>query len=83
MDATPSLRNDDLITVSRVYTRTGFANEPAKLGTLSALAGTVMPGQARDLPGLYIVHHVLLVGLAPLVSNETIYYMACGTCRKN
>ena len=82
MDGTPSLCTTSLTTISHVYTRTDYATEPAKLVTLASLAGTVVPGQARELSGLYVVHHVLVLGLAPLGSNEALYYEACETCKK-
>ncbi|CAK0849208.1 unnamed protein product [Prorocentrum cordatum] len=50
--------------------------------SLSALTAVIVPGNARDLDGVYEAHSVAIMGVTPVLRNEGFVMRCCATCEK-
>ena len=80
--ATPDVDSAAIQSISHVYQRQDFARASARQALLSSVTGTVVPGAVRDLDGLFLIHHAILISMEPLGSNDHAYYNGCLVCKK-
>ncbi|CAK0863822.1 unnamed protein product, partial [Prorocentrum cordatum] len=50
--------------------------------SLSALTAVIVPGNARDLDGVYKAHSVAIMGVSTVLRNEGFVMRCCSTCKK-
>ena len=50
--------------------------------TLAALNGLIIPKAARDLPGVYEVHDVTVLGLTSVFEDDKLDMLCCGECKQ-
>ena len=50
--------------------------------SLSALTAVIVPGNARDLDGVYEAHSVAIMGVSAVLRNEGFVMRCCSTCKK-
>ena len=50
--------------------------------SMSALTAVIVPGNARDLDGVYEAHSVAIMGVSPVLRNDGFIMRCCATCKK-
>ena len=50
--------------------------------TVSALSACIVPGIVRELPGVYEVHNVAILGFSAVGANDTLLLSCCKECKK-
>ena len=61
---------------------TDYNAAPAKPSCVGTLASLVVPGQPRELSGVYEVHSVSVLGLNPVLSSENFAMQCCSRCKR-
>ena len=64
-------------------TSINYDTVPVTPYTLSALGACIVPQQCRDLTGVYEVHNVAIMGIAPIQADGTFLMNACTDCKKS
>ena len=50
--------------------------------TVSALSACIVPGIVRELPGVYEVHNVAILGFSAVGSSDTFFLNCCKECKR-
>ena len=70
------------MSLTRTAGRVDYENVKAISASLSGLHAIIVPNESRELPGVYDVHNVAIMGVSSILEDDQLIMNCCAQCKR-
>ena len=74
--------SDTMVSLTRAVAFVDYDDVVSTVASLSGLQTIIVPNEAREIPGVYDVHNVAIMGVSSILAEDKLIMKCCANCKR-